>query len=83
LFPHLNFISKFGGTGYICSATKWLGGKASICFASLNIFPRHKALRAMAHLVTSPEESTPAPINSFDNRFRELHSRHEVEGDGA
>jgi hypothetical protein len=76
------FVDKFHKQEAILQL-QILKPKASICFASLNIFPRHKALRAMAHLVTSPEESTPAPINSFDNRFRELHSRHEVEGDGA
>lgn len=57
--------------------------QAAIFFACLNIFPCDKALGTVAHLIASLEESTTTPVDSFDDCFRSLNCRHEMEGNGA
>jgi hypothetical protein len=52
-------------------------------FWSLDVFPCHKALGAVASLLTCPKEGPTPAINRFDDGFWNGDGRHEVEGKGA
>jgi hypothetical protein len=57
--------------------------KTTLQFTSTDMLPSYKALRTVASIVSSPEESATSPVNSVNHSFVETHSSHIVKGDST
>jgi hypothetical protein len=82
IFSRENFVNELHKQALVLEL-KIFDTQTTFGFRSLNVFLCHKALGAVASLLTCPKEGPTPAINSFDDGFRNGDGRHEVERKGA